>query len=271
MGASFLITLREGVEAALVIGIVLSVLARLGQHRLGRFVWLGTFSAAGISGLVGLGLYVMGISFSGAAEEIFEGTMMLLAAGLLTWMIFWMKSHGRRIARELEAETREAALLGGKALFAVAFVAVLREGLETALFLVAATFQSGALRVLAGGTVGIGVAILIGLLIFKTGQRMNISLFFNVTGVLLLLVAAGLVAHGVHELQEAGVIPILIEHVWDINGIVNEKGLVGSFLQTLFGYNGNPSLLEVFSYATYLLAVGLAAKPRNTRVQEAST
>lgn len=270
MGASFLITLREGVEAALVIGIVLGVLSRLGQPRLKRFVWLGTLSAVGLSSIAGIGIYLMGISFSGAAEQIFEGTTMIFAAGLLTWMIFWMKTHGRKLARELEKETREAVLLGGKALFAVAFIAVLREGLETALFLVAATFQTGALGVLGGGVIGLGVAVLIGVLIFKTGQKLNISLFFNATGLLLLFVAAGLVAHGVHEFQEAGVIPVFIEHVWDTNGILDERGIVGSFLTALFGYNGNPSLLEVLSYATYLLAVGLAARPQAASVQEVS-
>ncbi len=269
MGASFLITLREGVEAALVVGIVLSVLTRLERQRLKRYVWAGTAGAAGISLVVGAILFAMGVAFEGRVEVIFEGATMIAAAALLTWMIFWMKHHGRELARQLEAETREAVSIGGKALFAVAFFAVLREGLETSLFLVAATFQTGATNVLIGGVLGLATALLLGVLIFRASLRLNLRHFFSVTGLLLLFVAAGLIANGVHEFQEAGLLPIFIEHVWDINNILNEKGVLGSFLKALFGYNGNPSLLEVLSYLMYLVVVGIAGKPRDVQVRRA--
>ncbi|HEY63369.1 MAG TPA: hypothetical protein G4O02_02245 [Caldilineae bacterium] len=266
MGASLLITLREGMEAALIIGIVLGVLTRFGQHSLKRFVWAGVLVASVLSIGVGAVLYGIGIAFEGELEEIFEGATMLLAAALLTWMIFWMKHHGRRLAQELEANTRQAISTGGKALFGLAFLAVLREGLETALFLTAAVFQGDTLATLWGGLVGLALAVLLGVLLFKASVRLNVRTFFNVTGLLLLLVAAGLVAHGVHELQEARVLPVFVEHVWNMNPILNEKGAVGSFLKALFGYNGDPSLLEVLAYVAYLIIVGIAGRPGGVRL-----
>lgn len=268
MGAAFLIGLREGVEAALIVGIVLGALTRLGQNHLKRHVWMGTVVALVLSGLVGGILYAVGVSFSGRAEQIFEGVTMILAAGLLTWMIFWMKTHGRALARQLEEETREAVALGGLALFGVAFFAVLREGLETALFFVAAAFQTQPVPTVVGGVAGLAVAVLVGMFIFRASLRVNLRTFFNVTGLLLLLVAAGLVAHGIHELQEAQLLPVFVEHVWNINPVLDENSTVGSFLKALFGYNGNPSLLEVLAYVVYLVVIGIAGKPQDVRVRE---
>ncbi len=266
MGAALLIGLREGVEAALIVGIVLGVLSRLGRRDLARHVWGGTLGAGLLSLGAGGVLYALGISFEGEAEEIFEGVTMLVAAGLLTWMIFWMKTHGRQLARELEDETRQALQTGGWALFGLAFFAVLREGLETALFLTAAAFQSDGLSIVVGAGIGLALAVLVGALVFRFSVRLNLRTFFNVTGLLLLLVAAGLVAQGVHELQEAGWLPIFIEQVWDLNGVLNEKGTVGSFLKAIFGYNGNPSLLEVIAYLTYLIGIGIAGRPEDVKI-----
>ncbi len=269
MGAALLITLREGVEAALVLGIVLGVLTRLQLHHLKRYAWAGTAVAAFLSLLAGIALYVMGVKFEGRAEEIFEGATMLAAAALLTWMIFWMKTHGRELARKLEQETREAVQVGVVALFGVTFFAVLREGLETALFLTAAMFQASAATTLTGAALGLGLAVLVGVLLFGASVRLNLRMFFNVTGILLLLVAAGLVASGVHEFQEAGLLPVFVEQVWNINNVLDENGTVGSFLKALFGYNGNPSLLEVSAYLAYLLTVGLAARPADVSLRRA--
>ncbi len=268
MGASLLIALREGVEAALIVGVVLGVLSRSGHARLKRHVWMGVVSAVVLSAGAGVLLYRVGVTFSGRGEQLFEGATMLTAALLLTWMIFWMKTHGRELSRELEANAREALSVGGVALFLVAFTAVLREGLETALFLVAATFQANTAGTLGGGVIGLALAVLIGVLIFRASLRLDLKRFFNVTGLLLLFVAAGLVAHGIHEFQEAGLIPVIVEHIWDINGFINEKGVLGSFLTALFGYNGNPSLIEVIGYLTYLIVVGIAGKPRDVKARE---
>jgi len=271
MFASFLITLREGLEAALIIGIVLSVLRRLGHANRSRTVWAGVLVAVAVSMAVGLALNALGMALEGRGEAIFEGVAMLLAAGVLTWMIFWMQRQGRHIQVHLESDVRAAVAAGSAwALFGLAFVAVVREGIETALFLTAAAFSATPMQTLVGGVLGLVVAITLGWLMFAAGRRLNVRAFFRVTGILLLLFAAGLVAQGVHELQEAALLPTFVEHVWDINPILDEKSLVGQFLKSLFGYNGNPSLLEVVTYTLYLLIVGalsLDMTGRGVRVQ----
>jgi high-affinity iron transporter len=184
---------------------------------------------------------------------------MLLAAAVLTWMIFWMRRQGRNIQAELESDVRRATATGSAwALFSLAFVAVVREGIETVLFLTAAAFSATPAQTLIGGAVGLVVAVALGWLMFAAGKRLDVGAFFRVTSVLLILFAAGLVAHGVHELQEAGVLPIIVEHVWDINPILDENSTAGSILKALFGYNGNPSLLETVSYVVYYLVIGVA-------------
>jgi high-affinity iron transporter len=258
MVASFLITLREGLEAALIVGIVLSVLRKLGRSDRRRPVWLGVATAVLISAVAGLGLNALGVAFAGRGEEIFEGIAMLLAAGVLTWMIFWMQRQGRQVQAELERDVRRAVSVGSKwALFSLSFVAVVREGIETVLFLTAAAFSATPAQTLVGGALGLAVAVVIGWLIFALGKELDVRVFFRATSVLLILFAAGLLAHGIHELQEAALLPTFIEHVWDINPILDEDSRLGSFLQALFGYNGNPSLLEVIGYVAYLIGVGL--------------
>ncbi len=189
--------------------------------------------------------------FSGRGEEIFEGLMMFLAAGLLTFMIFWMMRQ-QRVVSELEGrvaqEIEESHVFG---LFLLAFTAVLREGVETVIFLKAATFLTGGFHAW-GAFIGIGGAIVIASLFFMEIRRVQIKRFFQITSLILILFAAGLVAHGIHELQEARLLPIMVEHLYDMNWIINEKGFLGEMLKSLFGYNGNPSLLEVVGYLGYL-------------------
>ena len=258
MLASALITLREGLEAAIIVGIVLGVLRKLGHADRSRLVWVGVLAAILVSVAAGLALKTLGVAFEGRSEEIFEGVAMLLAAGVLTWMIFWMQRQARNIRAELEADVRRAVTGGsGWALFTLAFVAVVREGIETVLFLTAAAFSATPAHTLVGGAVGLFIAIVLGWLMFAVGKRLDVRAFFRVTGLLLILFAAGLVAHGVHELQEAALIPTLVEHVWDINHILDEGSTVGTLLKALFGYNGNPSLLEVTAYSVYLGVVSL--------------
>jgi high-affinity iron transporter len=183
---------------------------------------------------------------------------MLLAAGVLTWMIFWMQRQARTIRAELEADVRRAVTVGSRwALFTLAFVAVVREGIETVLFLTAAAFSATPGQTLVGGAVGLIVAVVLGWLMFAAGKRLDVRAFFRVTSVVLIFFAAGLVAQGVHELQEAALLPTLVEHVWDINPILDENSTVGSILKALFGYNGNPSLLEVMAYGVYFAVVGI--------------
>jgi high-affinity iron transporter len=256
MVASFLLSLREGIEAALIIAIVLGALGKMGRPDMRRAVWLGTISAIGVSLLAGIGLAAFGLSLEGAAEEIFEGFAMLLAASVLTWMIFWMHRQSRTIKGDLEDGVKLATTSNSsKALFSLAFLAIVREGIELALFLTAAQFAADGQSILIGALLGLAFAVLLGYLIFVSTVRLNLRAFFQVTGFLLILFAAGLVAHAVHEFNEVGWIPSLIDHVWDINYILDEKSTTGLMFKALFGYNGNPSLTEVLAYAGYVIAI----------------
>ena len=260
MIAALLITLREGLEAALIVGIVLSVLRKLGHAERGRLVWIGVGAAVAVSIVVALALNGLGLAFEGRGEAIFEGLAMILAAAVLTWMIFWMQRQSRDIRAELEMDVRRAAARSSVwGLFSLSFVAVVREGIETVLFLTAAAFTAGVLETLVGGALGLALAIVLGWLMFAAGRKLNVRAFFQVTSILLILFAAGLAAHGVHELQEAALLPTLVEHVWDANFILDEASGIGQLLTALFGYNGNPSLLEVLAYVAYLLVVGVLA------------
>jgi high-affinity iron transporter len=220
-----------------------------------------------LSLVAGIGLYALGIGFEGRAEEIFEGLAMLFAAGVLTWMIFWMDRQGRNLQAELEQDVQEAATGGKWAIFSLAFLAVFREGIELALFLTAASFTATAAATVIGGLLGLAAAVLAGWLIFASTTRLNVRAFFQVTSILLIFFAAGLVAHGVHELNEAGWIPSVVEHVWDMNPVLDENSTVGQILKALFGYNGNPSLTEVVAYIGYWVVVLLALRHRRTRAE----
>jgi high-affinity iron transporter len=265
MLASFLLSVREGIEAALIIGIVLGALRKLNRSEMSPAVWYGALSAIGVSIITGILLTAFGLSLEGAAEQIFEGVAMILAASVLTWMIFWMNRQSRSIKGELEAGVNQATSTGGtRALFSLAFLAVVREGIELALFLTAATFASDPQSTILGSLLCLGAAILLGWGLFASTLRLNLRRFFQLTGFLLILFAAGLVAHGVHEFNEVGWIPAIIEHVWDANPILDENSTLGSMLKALFGYNGNPSLTEVLAYFTYyfLIFVSLRATDR---------
>lgn len=256
MFPSYLLSLREGLEAALIIGIVLGALRKINHSDLSPVVWGGTLSAAVISLIAALALFAFGASLEGAAEAVFEGATMFLAAGVLTWMIFWMHRQSRSIKSDLELGVRQAVSKTGRsALFLLAFLAVLREGIELALFLTAATFAADAQQTIFGAFLGLATAIVLGWSLFTATIRLDLRRFFGVTGALLILFAAGLVAHGVHEFNEVGWIPALIDHVWDANFILDENSTPGQLLKALFGYNGNPSLSEVLAYISYFAAI----------------
>ena len=261
MFPSYLLALREGLESALIIGIVLRALKKINHTELSKAVWLGAGSAVLVSIVSAFAINAVGASFEGAAEEIFEGFTMLLAAGVLTWMIFWMQRQAHNLKYELEAEVRQAATRqNGRALFALAFFAVVREGIELVLFLTAASMATSSEQTVIGAVLGLGTSALLGYLLFATTVRLNLQRFFQITSVLLILFAAGLVAHGFHEFIEAGWIPAGIEHVWDMNHIIDENASFGLILKALFGYNGNPALVEVIAYFLYLALVFVALR-----------
>jgi len=262
---TFLLSLREGLEAALIIGIVLGAVSKIHRKDLIPSVWLGALSAIIISILTAVILTTHGMSLEDEAEMIFEGITMLIAAGILTWMIFWMSKQARFLKSELEDNVNKAAASTGKrAVFTLAFMAVVREGVELAIFITAAFFagdpsqvMSNTIQTLAGTILGLGTAALLGYTIFATTVRLDLRKFFQVTGILLILFAAGLVAHGVHEFNEVGWIPVIIEHVYDMNMILDENSIAGQLLKTLFGYNGNPSLTEMIAYFAYIITTSI--------------
>jgi len=246
---SFLVLLRETLEAALVVGIVLGYLARTGQARYRLPVWLAV--AAGVAAsLVGAWVFQrLAGGFEGRGAQIFEGLVMLADAALLTTLIVWMAGKRDATSKVEQGIERRLAPGGshGAGLFLLVFLSVLREGVESVIFLGAAASLWGALA-------GVGAAALLGWLLFRGALRVRLGVFFTVTNVLLLLFAAGLVAHGLHELVEAAWLPALVEPVWDLNPLVPEGSVPGSLLRGLFGYSGDPSLLELLGYAAYIAA-----------------
>jgi high-affinity iron transporter len=211
--------LREGFEASLVVGILLAFLDRTGRRDGFVAVWAGTILALALSVGVGALLFAVGAELEGTAEAAFEGGTMLLAAGLLTWMIFWMRKHARGLRRELESQVEHALASGSAAaLGVVAFVSVLREGIETALFLFGTVEGSNRLLESAGAAAGLAGAVALGYLFYRGSSRLDLRRFFTATSVLLLCFAGWLLARGLEELADAGIVP------------GNEAALVGAFV-----------------------------------------
>ena len=257
MLAGFLLSLREGLEAALVIGMVLSVLNKLGRVDLNRTVWGGMALAAILSTAIAIGLATLGMRFAGPGEMIFEGSAMLLAAGVLTWMIIWMHNSTSNLKEQIEAKTRQALrerTSGG--LFALAFLAVFREGVELALFLLAVEKASSPIQTLAGTLTGLATAAILGWMLFSSTRKMSLGGFFKVTNLLLIIFAAGMIVSGIREFIEVGFIPAIITPVWDINGILSDQSEIGLLLKALVGYHAAPALTELLAYAAYLAGIG---------------
>jgi len=253
MISSLILTLREGLEAALVISLVLGSLKHIHRSDLNRFVWQGAIIAFILSVLAAVGLNLLGAEFKDPAEAIFEGLTMLLAAAILTWMIFWMQRQARSLKREIESSVQQTMVTrGGRGLFFLSFLAVIREGLELALYLLAVRITSSLLQTLVGAILGLLAAIMLGWLLFTSTHRFNLRRFFQVTNILLVIFAAGLVANSAHELIIAGWIPAGITQVWDLSHILNDNSVIGQVLNTLVGYNSQPSSTEILAYLGYL-------------------
>ena len=259
--ASFLITLRETIEAALVIGIILTYVIKLRHKKLQRDIWIGT--GLGIILSIAFGLifsYVLG-SF-GEYENIIEGFSMILAAILLTWMIIWMNETGKNYQEKLESKIdvsiKNEQRLG---LISLAFISVLREGIETVIFLTGIEAVEGApIDIFWSGLIGILAALIIAVILFMSSKRINLKLFFGVTSIFLVLFAAGMLSHGFHELQELGWFGaedgFLQTIICDTSSILNDKtSEVGKLLRTLFGYQDQPTWLETISYLGYYLSL----------------
>jgi len=256
MIASFLIALREGIEAALIVSIILSYLKKVHAQQLAKPVYVGMI--LGVLGSIAIGavFLLLSVEFEGTAEQVFEGSTMLLAAAILTTMILWMSRNSKAYSEDLKSKVERA--LNTKqsyGLAGLAFVSIVREGIETVLFLGSTSFTSEGVQTLVGGSLGLLVAVLVGMAIVRYSVKMNMRRFFNVTGILLVLFAAGLVANGLGEFSEAGLVPPLVDHVWDSNWIVVGDGQLGMLLNALFGYNAAPSLTQILGYVGYWVLV----------------
>lgn len=260
--ATFLVVFREALEVSLILGIIMTVLTRLNARRYYGHVLFSSIVALALSFAVGNWLATLADSAQERAQELIEGFVSLFAAAVLTYMFFWMESQAKKIKSDLEARVETAlSARDDMAIVSLAFFAVLREGAETVLFLKAVAIQSGGSASWIGGLSGCGLAVAIVALIFAGGKKIPIRPLFRITGFLIVLMAAGLLAYGIHELEEAKAIPAFVYPLYNMNGILNEKGILGSFLKALFGYNGNPSLTEFAAYWSYLaLVLGVSSR-----------
>ena len=255
--AAGVLTFREGLEAALVVAIMLGYLRKVGRHEHQWSVWAGALSAAALAVGFTLVLQLLGAQFDYPAKGIYEGVTSLFAVGMLTYMSFWMSRHARYIKGSLE-QSMKASFVTGAAwgLFALAFITVAREGLETALFLSASAFQSSGMATLTGGVAGLLVAFAVAFGVYVAGLRLNMRTFFTVTSLLLVVFGAAILRYAVHEFEEVGWLPILVDPVWNSSSIIPEGSVLGQILQALVGYVSKPTLLQLVAYASYIIVIG---------------
>jgi high-affinity iron transporter len=256
--------LREGVEAALIVSIILAYLAKTGNQRHFGKIWLGAGAAIAISVVIGLVLFITIGGFEAPAEQIFEGFAMITAAGVVTWMLFWMRRTSANIKGELHAGVDRALMAGGIfGLAILAFTAVIREGIETALFLMGQATAAGsqASSTLVGAIIGLVIAVGIGYALYRGARVVNLRTFFSWTGIALIFIAAGLLSHGIHEFIEAGWISLGTSTAFDISGILPHEpeagalGVVGSILRALVGYTSAPEWITLVAWLAYIVVV----------------
>lgn len=259
--SALVIAMREGIEMALVVGILLAYLTQVGARAAHRWVWLGVGSAVLVSlGALGI-LNVLDAELEGQGELLFEGTTMVLAAIFLTWMIFWMLRNSRHLKGELQRSVQGVLDRGGMAwgIFLLAFFAVVREGVELALLLFAAPGEGK----LLGSVIGLAVAIGVGVLIYAFGRRIDLRTFFRVTTIILVLFAAGLVAHAAHEFAEAGLLSAVEgPKLWSTRGLLPDDEGLGAILRALLGYQDEPTVIEVVAYLGYFVVVWVLSRTR---------
>ncbi len=267
--ASGLVTgLREGVEAALIVSIILAYLARTGNSRHFGRIWAGTIAAILVSIGAGLVLFLTLGELPSPWEQVFEGLAMLLAAAVVTWMLFWMRRQSASVKGELQARVDRVLTTGSaNGLALLAFTAVIREGLETSLFLfgLSTSAQSDSAAVLIGAVAGLGIAALLGVGFYRGARLINLRVFFRWTGIALIFIAAGLLASAVHEFVEIGWIGIGTAPAFDISATLPHEAMpgapgglplvIGGFLRALFGYTSQPEVITLLVWLAYILVV----------------
>jgi high-affinity iron transporter len=257
MVPTFVIFLREGIEATMIVAILLAYLDRIGQRRHFRDVAAGVAAALVLATAGGIAAYLTIRTYAGSrTQAIFETATYLLAAGVLTYMTFWMTAHARTLRAELAA--RADAAFGRGARFGLglaAFQAVGREGLETMVFTLAIVFASSSRsQVALGAAVGLAASLALAVAVYRLGRRLNVARFFTVLGALLMVFAAGLLANAVENLQQLGWVRLLSHPLWDTGGVLPEDSALGDVFHSFFGYSSQPSVLQLVVYLCYLAA-----------------
>lgn len=251
-----LIGLREGLEASLVVAILVAFLVKTDRRTELPRVWIGVGLAVAVSVGVTLALTLAQQALTFEAQETLGGSLSIVAVGFVTWMIFWMRSHGRTLSTEIEGKLDSAISMGPLAVVVVAALAVGREGLETAVFFFAAAQAAGETTgPLIGFLIGIAVAIALAYLIYRGALRINLGKFFTVTGFLLVFVAAGILAYGVHDLQEAGILPGLSTLAFDVSAAVPPDSWYGTLLKGIFNFSPQTTVLEALVWVLYVAVV----------------
>ena len=261
MLATGVIFLREGVEASMIVAILLAYLNRTGQRRYFRDVFIGVGAALLLAGAAGVVAYLTIRTYAGSrVQTIFETITFLAAAVLLTYMTFWMRSHARGLKADLQSRADAAMGRGTRTgLSLLAFQAVGREGVETVVFTLAIAFSTTARGgMLAGGAIGLAIALAIAVAMYRLGHRINIGRFFTIVGTLLMVFAAGLLVDAVQNMQELGWLPVATRQLWHTGAILNENSALGDIAHSFFGYAQSPTVLQAVVYVAYLAAVLIA-------------
>ncbi len=261
MLATGVIFLREGVEASMIVAILLAYLNRTGQRRYFRDVFIGVGAALLLAGAAGVVAYLTIRTYAGSrVQTIFETITFLAAAVLLTYMTFWMRSHARGLKADLQSRADAAMGRGTRTgLSLLAFQAVGREGVETVVFTLAIAFSTTARGgMLAGGAIGLAIALAIAVAMYRLGHRINIGRFFTIVGTLLMVFAAGLLVDAVQNMQELGWLPVATRQLWHTGAILNENSALGDIAHSFFGYAQSPTVLQAIVYVAYLAAVLVA-------------
>jgi high-affinity iron transporter len=258
MFANFLIGLREGLEAALVVSILVTYLVRVQRRDVLPKLWLGVIAAIVASLALGAILTFGAYGLSFQAQELIGGLLSIAAVGLITWMIFWLAKTSANLKGHLHSSVDRGLVAGGFSIALVAFLAVGREGIETTLFIWAAVRASGETTIpLLGAMLGIAIAVMLGYLVYRGMVKINMTVFFKWTGVLLITVSAGVLSYGVHDLQEAGVLPGLSSLAFNLTGAIPPDGWYGTLLKGIFNFSPATTWLEFAAWWIYIVTVGL--------------
>ncbi|MFG2722094.1 iron uptake transporter permease EfeU [Streptomyces sp. NPDC048416] len=276
MFANYLIGLREGLEASLVVCILVAYLVKTGRRDALKPVWAGVAVAVVVAFAFGAGLEFGSQEMTFKAQEALGGSLSIIAVGLVTWMVFWMRRTARHLRSELQGKLDSALMMGTGALVATAFLAVGREGLETALFVWtsvhAAGSENGTFQPMIGALLGLATAVFLGWLFYRGALRINLAKFFTWTGGMLVVVAAGVLAYGVHDLQEADFIAGINSHAFDISSTIPPDSWYGTLLKGVFNFQPDPTVLQAVIWALYLIpTLGLFFAPVGFRKSVGAT